>query len=395
MIKERLLLFLLAITQFTHIVDFMIVMPLGAEFMEIFEISPTQFSWIVSVYALAAGIMGLLGAMFVDRYDRKVVLLICYFGFTLGTFACALASNYVFFLFARAFTGLFGGILGALVLAIVADITPLERRGKSMGLIMTAFSVASVVGVPLSLWIAALLNWRAPFIAVGSISSIMMLLLWRFMPSLTKHLSHRATHQAPFKALENIAKDPNQVRALIFTIILILGHFTIIPFIAPYMELNIGFTKFQIPYIYLVGGLLTAVVLPLAGRLSDQYGHVRIFTISSVLALLSIYAITNLPPVSITVAIVVTSSFFIVASGRNVPATTMVTSVVSSDNRASFMSVRSSANEFALFLGSLIAGSIIKEQEDGSLQHYEYVGYIAIIMSILAILMSRTLKLKA
>lgn len=394
MIKERLLLFLLAITQFTHIVDFMIVMPLGAEFMEIFEISPAQFSWIVSVYALAAGVMGLFGAMFVDRYDRKKVLMACYLGFTLGTFACSLASGFIFFLVARAFTGLFGGILGALVLAIVADITPLERRGKSMGLIMTAFSVASVVGVPLSLWIAALFDWRAPFLAVGSLSALMMLLLWRYMPSITGHMHADSSKRAPTQALRNIAKDPNQVRALIFTIILILGHFTIIPFIAPYMELNIGFTKFEIPYIYFIGGLLTAVCLPLAGRLSDIYGHVRVFTISSVFALLSIYAITTLPPVSIPIAVLVTSTFFIVASGRNVPATTMVTSVVSADNRASFMSVRSSANEFALFLGSLIAGSIIKEQEDGSLLHYEYVGYFTIFMSIVAILLSRTLKLK-
>lgn len=393
--RERLLLFMLAVTQFTHIVDFIIVMPLGAQFMEIFEINPTQFSWIISIYALSAGFMGLFGAMFIDRFDRKAVLLACYLGFTLGTFACSLASGFVFFLLARAFTGLFGGILSALVLAIVADITPLERRGKAMGLIMTAFSVASVVGVPFSLWLAAYFNWQAPFIIVGIIATIMMILLWRFMPNMTKHLKAQKVKEAPIKALEDIVKDPNQLRALFFSIILILGHFTIIPFIAPYMELNIGFSQFEIPYIYFVGGILTAILLPLAGRLSDHYGHVKIFTISSIFALFSIYAITNLPPVSIAVALVVTSSYFVASSGRNVPATTMVTSVVSSKNRASFMSVRSAVNEFALFLGSLIAGLIIDKNEDGSLLHYEYVGYVAIIMSIMAIIISRQLKLKA
>lgn len=393
--KERLLLLLLAITQFTHIVDFMIVMPLGAQFMEIFDINASQFSWIVSVYALSAGIMGLLGAMFIDQYDRKKVLLACYLGFTLGTFACSFASSFIFFLIARAFTGLFGGVLGALVLAIVADITPLERRGQAVGLIMTAFSVASVVGVPISLWLAAYFNWQAPFIVVGSIAAIMMLLLFRLMPSMTKHLQNDQPKQSPVKALQNIAQDKNQVRALFFSFILILGHFTIIPFIAPYMELNIGFTKFEIPYIYFVGGLLTAVLLPLAGRLSDKYGHIRIFIISSFFALFSIYAITNLPPVSITIALLVTSSYFIASSGRNVPATTMVTAVVRSENRASFMSVRASVNEFALFIGSLIAGAIIVTKEDGSLLNYEYVGYVAIIMSILAVIISRQLKLKA
>jgi predicted MFS family arabinose efflux permease len=393
--NERLILLMLAVTQFTHIVDFMIVMPLGAEFMEIFDITPTQFSWIVSVYALSASVMGLFGAMYIDRYDRKTALLACYIGFIIGTFACAMSSGFVFFLLARAFTGLFGGVLSALVLAIVADITPLERRGQSMGIIMTAFSVASVVGVPLSLWIAALLSWRAPFIAVGSIASIMMLLLWRYMPVLTAHLEKSNGKQPPLVALQNIARDSNQLKALLFSIVLILGHFTIIPFIAPYMELNIGFSKFQIPYIYLVGGILTAILLPLAGVLSDKFGHVRIFVAASIFALFSIYAITNLPPVSIIIALVVTSSYFIASSGRNVPATTMVTSVVSSANRASFMSVRSSANEFALFLGSFIAGLIIKENDDGSLANYEYVGYVAIIMSILAILLSKQLKLKS
>jgi len=395
MSKERLLLLLLAVTQFTHIVDFMIVMPLGAQLMDIFEINATQFSWIVSVYALAAGVMGLFGAMFIDRFDRKTILIACYLGFTIGTFACSMASGFIFFLLARAFTGLFGGILGALVLAIVADTTPLEHRGKAMGLIMTAFSVASVVGVPISLWLAAYFNWQAPFVVVGIIASTMMFLLWKYMPSMTKHLEQSEIKPPPIKALQDIVGDSNQLKALFFSIILILGHFTIIPFIAPYMELNIGFSKFEIPYIYFVGGLLTAILLPLAGKLSDKYGHVRIFTLSSIFALFSIYAITNLPPVSITIALIVTSSYFVASSGRNVPATTMVTSVVSSKNRASFMSVRSAVNEFALFLGSLIAGLIIDTNEDGSLLNYEYVGYVAIIMSIIAIIISRQLKLKA
>jgi len=386
---------MLAVTQFTHIVDFMIVMPLGAQFMEIFDITPGQFSWIVSVYALSAGILGFFGAMYIDRYDRKKVLLACYLGFTIGTFACSLSNGFIFFLITRAFTGMFGGVLGALVLAIVADITPLERRGKSMGLIMTAFSVASVVGVPISLWLAAYFNWRAPFIVVGILALVTMLLLYRFMPSMTKHLKNVNSKQAPTQALKDVANDSNQLRALFFSIILILGHFTIIPFIAPYMELNIGFSKYEIPYIYFVGGILTAILLPISGRLSDKYGHIRIFLLSSMFALFSIYAITNLPPVSITIALIVTSSYFVVSSGRNVPATTMVTSVVSSKNRASFMSLRASANEFALFLGSLIAGLIIDTNEDGSLLHYEYVGYVAIAMSIISMIISRRLILKS
>ncbi len=392
--NEKLVLFLLATVQFTHIMDFMIVMPLGAQLMKIFSISPFEFTLIVSSYAITAGVAGFFGAMYIDRYDRKKVLLIIYIGFTLGTIACALAPSYIFLLLSRSLAGAFGGLLGALVLAIVADVVPLERRGRAMGIIMTAFSVASVAGVPTGLWFAAQFSWRMPFILVGSMSLVTILLILRFVPALTKHLENGKKALHPFKVIENLFSDHNQVLALGFSIILMLGHFTIIPFIAPYMQLNIGFSDFQITYIYLIGGTLTAFLLPYFGKLSDQYGHVRIFTIASILAVFSIFAITTLPAVPIAVALLATSSFFVVASGRNVPATTMVTSVVQSESRASFMSFRASANQAALFIASLIAGAIIGTNEDGSLTNYPIVGFIAIIMSLIAIIMARKLKLK-
>jgi len=393
--NEKLVLFLLAVAQFTHIIDFMIVMPLGAQFMEIFDISPFEFTLIVSSYAIAAFAAGLFGAMFIDRYDRKKALLFIYLGFTIGTLACALAPSYIFLLLARSLAGAFGGLLGALVLAIVADVVPLERRGKAMGIIMTAFSVASVAGVPAGIWLAAEYSWRMPFIVVSLMSFVTIFLIIKFVPALTKHLENDQPTIRPFKVIENLFSDKNQVSALLFSIILMLGHFTIIPFIAPYMKLNIGFSDYQITYIYLIGGTLTAFLLPFFGRLADQFGHVKIFTLASILAVFSIYAITNLSTVSIAIALCATSSFFVVASGRNVPATTMVTSVVNPESRASFMSFRASANQGALFVSSLIAGAIIGTNEDGSLTNYETVGYIAIVMSIIAIIMARKLKLKA
>ncbi len=392
--NEKLVLFLLAVVQFTHIMDFMIVMPLGAQFMEIFEISPFEFTLIVSSYAISAGLAGLFGAMYIDRFGRKKILLFIYIGFTIGTAACAAAPNYILLLLARSLAGAFGGLLGALVLAIVADIVPLERRGKAMGIIMTAFSVASVAGVPSGLLLAAKYSWRMPFICVVALSVITILLIIKFVPALTKHLENGKKALHPFKVIENLFSDKNQILALVFSVILMLGHFTIIPFIAPYMQLNIGFTDFQITYIYLIGGTLTAFLLPYFGKLSDQYGHVRIFTIASILAVFSIIAITTLQGVSVPVALLATSSFFVVASGRNVPATTMVTSVVQSESRASFMSFRASANQGALFIASLIAGAIIGIRDDGSLTNYPIVGFFAIIMSLVAIILARKLKLK-
>jgi len=390
--QERIMLFLLAVVQFSHVLDFMIIMPLGKQFMQIFDITPRQFSLIVSAYAGSAFVVSLFGAMFIDRFDRKKALLFTFIGFSIGTIACGLASDYYFFLIARSLTGAFGGILSALVLSIIGDTIPLKRRGRAMGTVMTAFSAASVVGVPIGIYLAAEFSWRMPFLSLGVVAGLMCIAIFLLMPPLRSHLDGGLVQRNPIKVMSNIFSDSNQRLALLFTIILMLGHFTIIPFIAPYMQLNIGFTDHQVSYIYLIGGLLTVFFLPFFGKLADRHGHARVFTFASGFALLSIFAITNLPAVSIIVALCATSSFFVVASGRSVPATTMVTSVVRPESRGSFMSVRASINEAGLALSSFIAGLIITENSDGSLGNYHMVGFIAMGMSLVAVAIAWKLR---
>ncbi len=392
--NEKILLLALALVQFTHIVDFMIIMPLGKQFMELFSITPGQFSMIVSSYAVSAFIMGLASALYIDRVDRKVGLLVIYTGFILGTLACSMASNFWFFIAARSFTGAFGGVLAALIFAIIGDSIPYERRSAATGLVMTAFSAASVAGVPAGLFLAASFGWRMTFIVIGILALIVLVVLYLNLPTMKGHIREADETTPKLKSYHvylQVLKDRNQLLALLFTVVLMLGHFSIIPFIAPYMQFNIGFSNFEVTYIYAVGGGLTAVLLPVFGRLADRYGNAFIFSLSSVFALLSIYAITNLPPVSMTIALIATSSFFVVASGRSVPATTMVTSVVNPESRGSFMSIRSSVNQLALAMASGIAGLIVVEQ-DGKLLHYPIVGYIAISMSLFAIFLSWRLK---
>lgn len=423
--NEKRLLFILAAVQFSHIIDFMIIMPLGKTIMEVFDITPGQFAWVVSAYAGAALMGNLISTAFIDRFDRRTALLFLFCGFTLGTLACAFAPSYIMLLVFRSCTGIFGGTLGALVLAIVGDVIPLERRASAMGWVMTAFSAASVIGIPAAIWIAAEHGWNSPFIVTAAIAALFVVLAWFFVPPLRGHLDAEAAFQAGPQVqsvggkkqrevmadvLDDIATPPltaalvpkhgfakvidpfvrifsdsNQRAALLFTMTLMLGHFTIIPFIAPYMQINIGFGDKQVGLIYFIGGLLTVVLLPLFGRLADKYGRMRIFTIASFFALGSIYALTNLDTESIAVALVATSSFFVVASGRNVPATTMITSVVRPENRGGFMSIRQSINEMALFASTIIAGFIITEGPDGKLEHYEWLGYFTIVMSILAV----------
>jgi predicted MFS family arabinose efflux permease len=384
---EKRLLFILATIRFCHIIDFMIVMPLGKTIMAEFGITPGQFAWIVSAYALAAFSGNIVSTGFIDRFDRRRAMLLLFVGFTVGTLACAYAPSYELLLAARFATGLFGGTLGAQILAVVGDVFPLERRGAAMGWVMTAFSVASVAGVPAGIWLAAEYDWHMPFLVTAAVSAIFLVGAYFFVPNMRGHLEaqqyvDRADTLAPYRA---ILTNPNQRAALLFTLALMLGHFTIIPFIAPYMQINIGFADKQVSLIYLIGGLLTVVLLPLFGRLADRHGNMPVFTIASLGALFSIYALTNLDTTSIPLALLVTSSFFVVASGRTVPATTMVTSVVHPENRGGFMSIRQSVNEIALFFSSLVAGFIITTGTDGRLEHYEWLGYFTMVMSLVAI----------
>lgn len=390
--NEKLLLLILAVVQFTHILDFMIIMPLGKQFMQLFDISPQQFSFIVSIYAGSAFLIGFPSAMFIDRFDRKKALLFIYLGFTLGTFACAVSGNYYLFLLARAVTGAFGGVLSALVLSIIGDTIPLKRRASAMGVVMIAFSAASVIGVPAGLYLAAELSWRMPFFVVGGIAAAFTALVYFFVPPLRRHLESGSVQRNPVKVLGSIFSNGNQRMALVFTVVLMMGHFTIIPFIAPYMQLNIGFSDYEVTYIYAVGGTLTIFLLPLFGKLADRFGRALIFTLSSLGALLSIFLLTNLETESMAIALCATSSFFVVASGRSVPAMTMVTSVVKPESRGSFMSVRTSVNQAAMGLASFVAGIIVTENADESLGNYALVGYIAIGMSLLAVVLAWKLK---
>ncbi|MEY4106676.1 MAG: hypothetical protein RL181_1018, partial [Bacteroidota bacterium] len=390
--KENHILLLLAVIQFSDIMDFMIIMPLGPQFMRVFGISPQQFSLIVSIYAASAFAMSLFSAAFVDRFDRKTALLFVYTGFTIGTLLCSVADGYYLFLAARAITGAFGGLLGALVLSAVSDLVPFERRASAMGMVMTAFSVASVAGVPLGVFLAAQFSWRAPFLVIGGFALLVLAGIAFLFPSMKGHHQHGEGRLSPLDVFSGIVRDGNQLRALAFSVVLMLGHFSIIPFIAPYMQLNIGFSDHQVSYVYLAGGLASVVVLPTVGRMADRHGNGRVFLLATVFALFVIFTITHLPAVPMAIALLATTAFFVASGGRNVPATTMVTSVVSPERRGGFMSVRASANELGLALASFIAGLIVTRNPDGSLAHYNRVGYFAIAMSILAALLASRLK---
>lgn len=392
--NERLMLFILAASMFTHIMDFMIIMPLGPQLMRLFDISPKEFSLLVASYTITAGVFGFFSAFFIDRYDRKKSLVIIYAGFAFGTLACALAPTYTFLLMARSLTGAFGGVLGALILSIVSDAIPLERRAQGIGVVMASFGVASVFGVPFGLFLAGEFTWHAPFLFLGGLAIIITFLIMAGIPSLTKHLN-REGHHSPMEVLRQIFGKRNARLGLTFTSVLMMGHFTIIPFLATYLVGNVGFSENELTYIYLVGGICTLLFSPWVGRMADRYGRLKIFTLFGSLVIIPILLITNLTPVPLWVALSISAVFFIFSNGRMVPSTTMETAIIKPEVRGSYMSIRSSVQQLTSGLAAFVAGLIITEQPSlfdanaKALINYNYVGMIAVFFSVLSLYVAR------
>lgn len=390
--KEKAVLFLLAAIQFTHIVDFMIMMPLGPQLMRLFSISPAQFSWLVSSYTFSAGIMGFLGAFVLDRFDRKKVLQVIYIGFTLGTLACAFAPGYYWLMAARILTGAFGGILSATSLAIVGDLIPEQRRASAMGIVMTAFSLAGVLGVPIGLFLATKWSWHAPFIGLGCIAFLIIVLIQLVIPVMRIHLSIERKKESPIQILTNVTGNKNLLFALCTMTFLMLGQFTVIPFISPYMVSNVGFAEDQLPYIYFLGGLCTIFTVPLVGKLADKRGKFKVFRWAIGLSVIPILLLTNLPQTSIYIALLVTTFFMITIGSRGIPAQAMITSTVKPQQRGSFMSFNSSVQQLSAGLASIISGLIIHKTESGALENYGWIGLLAATCSFISLWFAKKLK---
>lgn len=400
MSKERILLFILAAIMFTHIMDFMIMMPLGPQLMRIFEISPQQFALLVSSYTITAGITGFIAAFAIDRFDRKNSLLLVYIGFTIGTIACAFAPTYAILLITRSLAGAFGGVLGALILSMVSDAVPLERRAKGIGMVMASFSLASVFGVPFGLFLANQFSWHAPFLFLGIMAAVITGFVAFFIPSMRSHIAKDGNHKNPWEVLVAIFGNKNARLGLSFSVVLMLGHFTIVPFISPYMVGNVGFSEGELMYIYLVGGASTIFFSPWVGKMADKHGRLKIFTIFGSLVLIPIILITNMPPWPLWAALIVAAIFFVFANGRMVPSTTMETAIITPENRGSYMSIRSSVQQLSSGLASFVAGAIIIEKpsvfsaEAKALGNYEYVGLIAVFFSLVSLWVARKLKVE-
>jgi len=381
---QSLLIALLAFTQFTIILDFIIMSPLGAILMPALNITAGQFGVAVSAYAFSAGISGILAAGFADRFDRKRLLLFFYVGFVLGTVLCAVAPNYHVLLIGRIVTGLFGGVIGAVVLAIVTDLFALHLRGRVMGYVQTAFAASQVLGIPAGLFLANHWNWHVAFAAIVAMSIVAIIAVALLMQPVDGHLKLQHDNN-PFIHLIATIGQPRYTLAFFVTTLLATGGYMLMPFGSAFTVHNLGIDIFHLPTIYLVSGLFAIVTGPLVGRASDMFGKYPTFVFGSVVSIIMVLIYTHLGQVSLLTAIVVNVLMFVGIFSRMIPSQALITAIPDASQRGSFSAVSASLQQLSGGLGSVAAAAIIAENPDGSLLHFEWIGYIVVTTAIISV----------
>ena len=375
---ERRLLWLLALTQFTIIMDFMVMMPLGPQIMQAFQISPAAFATAVSAYSWCAGVSGLLGATYVDRFDRRRLLLTVYSLFALSNLICALAPNFHLLLIARAFAGITGGVLASVIMAIVGDVIPAQRRGAAMGTIMTAFSLAAIAGVPAGVLLGAHFGWATPFMMLTVMSVLICFAASSIVPSLAAHL--QLTQPTLKEVLPNLGRlltKPNHVKAFALTFKLMVSHMMVIPFISPVLVANYGVAPAQLSWIYMAGGAAAFFSSRIIGRMADRYGKRDLFRVLVVLSMLPVLFITHLPHLPFAVLLLFFPFFMVLVAGRMIPMQALLTTVPEPAQRGAFLSANSALQALGNGCGAWLAGLMLSSTATGEISGYGTVGLCA------------------
>lgn len=391
---QKFVIFILAITQFTVILDFMVMSPLGDKLMKSIGMAPNEFGIAVSAYAFSAGISGLLTAGFADKFDRKKLLLFFYTGFIIGTLFCGLVNSYEALVAARIFTGLFGGVIGSISMAIVADIFALQQRGRVMGFLQMGFGASQILGIPIGLYIANIWGWHAPFLWIVGMAAIIALLILLKLNPVNAHLKLRQDKSPLLHLWHTIAKSDYRI-GFTATALLSIGGFMMMPFGSAFAINNLKVTEMQLPQIYIVAGIFTLVCMPLMGKLSDKFNKFRIFTIACFWTIGVVIAYTHLAATPLWLIILLNVLMMVGITGRMVPSTALVTGVPEAKDRGAFMSINSSLQQIAGGIGAWIGGLIIVQKSTTSpLEHYDIIGYIVAAITLLSIfLMYRVYKM--
>lgn len=381
---ERLFLLTLGGTQFSHVLDFMIMMPLGPILMAAFGIGTHEFGLLVASYSFSAAASGVLAATFVDRFERKGLLLVSFALFALSTLACALAPSYPALMLARGLAGVFGGIMGAMIHTMIADAIPFSRRAQASGVVASAFALSTIAGVPLSLWLANHLGWRAPFVLIAGLSLVFILVGLRCLPELRQHLEREQRAHLLSDTFQ-VLGEGNHLRALLFSALVIFSGFMVIPYITVYAVGNVGIAQGDIPIVYLVGGFATFFSARLIGRWADRHGKVESYRWVALLSTLPLLAVTHVGALPLGLWLLCSTSFFVLVSGRMIPAMAITASAAQPTLRGTFMSLNGTVQSLAMGLATTLAGFLISMDDQGLMQGYGLVGYVAVAANLLGI----------
>lgn len=389
----RFLVLLLAALQVTHVLDFVVLMPLGPQLMRDLSLTTAAFGVVVSAYTFSAGLCGFFGAFFLDRFDRKKVLIFLYTGFVVGTILCAIAPTYSLLLFARIFSGAFGGLLTATIFSVIGDVFPESQRGRATGAVMASFSIASVIGIPIGLQLAHMYSWRAPFMFIVALSLPVLFFLFR-VPKMVGHLETYVP-VSPVGLISRTLADTQQLIALFFSGVVTISAFSVIPFLTPFFVGNLGFPEAWLGYLYLIGGVLTFFASRQIGTLSDRHGKRKVFVIVALLSLVPIFMVTHLVHVPVWMVFVASSLFMVLVSGRFVPVVALLTSCVPASQRGSFMAFNSCVQQLSAGIAALLAGHILQTGANGALLHFGWLGIFSMALTLLAIVVTSTIRVRA
>lgn len=382
---------LLAILQFTVVLDFMVLSPLGAQLMNVLHLTTSQFGMAVSGYAFSAGLSGLLAAGFADKFDRKKLLLFFYTGFITGTFLCGIAPNYYFLLAARIVTGFFGGVISSISYAIISDLFELKVRGRVMGFVQMAFATSQVMGIPVGLYFANRVGWHAPFLLITGVSILEFIAIVIYLKPIDAHLKIVSDRNA-FQHLFKTVSRPEYLNAFVFSTLLVTGGYMIMPFGSAFSVNNLGIPMAQLPILYFVTGIFSMAAGPFIGKLSDSIGKFRVFMIGSIIAIGIIVYYTNLGLTPYWFVILLNTVLMMGVLSRMISSSALITAIPSQGERGAFMSVNSSVQQLSGGIASIIAGLIVVQSADGKLKNYNIVGYIVAASIIITVFMLRAIN---
>lgn len=384
---EVFVIAILALTQFTVVLDFMVMSPLGDMLMKTMNLRTSQFGFAVSSYAFSAGISGMLTAGFADKFDRKKLLLFFYVGFIVGTFCCSITTSYFMLIAARIITGLFGGVIGSISMAIVADLFTIDQRGRVMGFMQMGFGASQVLGIPISLYIANAWGWQSPFLMIVGLAAIVWIVIMLKMQPINKHLQVQTDNNAVTHLLHTISKRNYRI-GFLATSMLSLGGFMMMPWGSAFAINNLRVTPHQLPMLFMVSGISSLVIMPLIGRLSDKADKFKIFTIASIWMMIMVVIYTNMTAVPLPLVLTMNVCFMIGIMSRMVPSMALTSALPKMQDRGAFMSINSSLQQIAGGVAAAVGGMIVVQKTKYSpLEHYNTLGYVIVMLSVICIFM--------